>query len=69
MKLQYLSFCVLIVGILARQAGAEASPGAGSAFDPARHMRVSEVRESVEDFARVRVKWLETVRSSAGSRK
>jgi hypothetical protein len=32
-------------------------------------MRVSEVRESVEDFARVRVKWLETVRSSAGSRK
>lgn len=33
------------------------------------HMRVSEVRESVEDFARVRVTWLQTKGSSAGPRK
>src|SRR5258706_474825 len=46
MKLQYLSLSLLIL-IAAAQSPAAPAPAA-SLFDPARHMRVSEVREGVQ---------------------
>src|SRR5258706_13323756 len=48
MKLQYLSLSLLIL-IAAAQSPAAPAPAA-SLFDPARHMRVSEVREGMTGY-------------------
>lgn len=48
MKLQYLSLSLLMVGVFAGYAAAEAP--AATAFDPARHMRVSDVREGMTGY-------------------
>src|SRR4051812_22007436 len=48
MKLEYLSLSLLMVGVFARSVSAEAP--AATAFDPARHMRVSDVREGMTGY-------------------